>query len=244
MDYKRAEEMVRVLTQDGGILAYDPEQVRLLLRVLKALAGGRPVTGPEIDAIAADLGWAPEAAHAFLRPLTERDAADAVIGVLPGLSLGDHPHSFWVNGRRMSAWCAEDMLFLPALLGQTGTIESTSPLSREPVRLTVGPDGVRSVNPPRGRGLDPDRGPRRHHPGVRRGDMEGVLPAHSLLRHEGGGGAVGRRAWRYRHPHAGRGLSARTPADEPLPCSGRLRVGTRARTTMDKGGQGPWAHQR
>lgn len=148
MDYKRAEEMVRVLTQDGGILAYDPEQVRLLLRVLKALAGGRPVTGPEIDAIAADLGWAPEAAHAFLRPLTERDAADAVIGVLPGLSLGDHPHSFWVNGRRMSAWCAEDMLFLPALLGQTGTIESTSPLSREPVRLTVGPDGVRSVNPP------------------------------------------------------------------------------------------------
>lgn len=109
---------------------------------------GGPVARPEVDAIAADLGWAPEAAHAFLRPLTERDAADAVIGVLPGLSLGDHPHRFSANGRRMSAWSAEDTLFLPALLGQTASIESTSPLSREPVRLTVSPDGVRSVSPP------------------------------------------------------------------------------------------------
>ena len=48
----------------------------------------------------------------------------------------------------MSAWSAEDTLFLPALLGQTASIESTSPLSREPVRLTVSPDGVRSVSPP------------------------------------------------------------------------------------------------
>lgn len=148
MDYKRAEEMVRGLTRDDGVLGYKPEEVRLLLQVLRALARGRPVTGAEIDAIAADLGWTPEAAQAFLRPLTERDAGDAIIGVLPGLSLGEHPHSFWVNGRRMSTWCAEDTLLLPALLGQTATIESTSPLSREPVRLMVAPDGVRSVNPP------------------------------------------------------------------------------------------------
>jgi alkylmercury lyase len=148
MDYKHAEEMVHVLTQDDGVLGYSPEQARLLLGVLRALARGRPVKGPEIDAIAADLGWAPAPAQAFLRPLTERDAADSVIGVLPGLSLGDHPHRFWVNGLRMSTWCAEDSLFLPALLGQTATVESTSPISRAPVRLTVGPDGVRSVTPP------------------------------------------------------------------------------------------------
>ncbi len=148
MDYKRAEEMARGLTKNDGVLGYKPEQVRLLLRVLRTLARGRPVAGPEIDAIAADLGWAPEAAHAFLRSLTERDAADKIVGVLGGLSLAEHPHAFTVNGKRMSAWCAEDTLFLPALLGQTATIESTSPLSREPVRLTVAPHGVRSVNPP------------------------------------------------------------------------------------------------
>ncbi len=147
-DYKRAEEMVRGLTKDDGVLGYKPEQVRLLLRLLRTLARGRPVAKAEIDAIASDLGWAPEAAHAFLRPLTERDARDAIIGVLPGLSLGDHPHIFSANGQRMSTWCAEDTLFLPALLGQTASIESTSPLSRAPVRLTVAPGGVRSVNPP------------------------------------------------------------------------------------------------
>lgn len=194
MDYKRAEEMVRGLIQDDGVLGYKPEEVRLLLRVLKTQARGRPVTGPAIDAIAADLGWAPEPAHAFLRPLTERDAVDAIIGVLPGLSLGDHPHRFGVNGQRMAAWCAEDTLFLPALLGQTAMIESTSPLSGEPVRLTVGPQGIRSVNPPRGRGLDPDRRPRGHRPGVRRGDMDDVLPADPLLAsgEEAAGWAAGR----------------------------------------------------
>ncbi len=84
---------------------------------------------------------APDDAHAFLRPVTERDPGDRIIGVL-GLSLGDHPHRFWVNGHRMATWCAEDTLFLPALLGRAATIESTSPLSREPIRLTVAPDGV------------------------------------------------------------------------------------------------------
>ena len=147
-DYERAEEMVRGLTRDDGVLGYTPEPARLLLQVLRTLARGRPVTGPEIDGIANDLGWAPEAAQAFLRPLTERDTADAIIGVLPGLSLGEHGHRFGIDGRQMSTWCAEDTLLLPALLGQSATVESTSPLSRTPVRLTVGPDGVRSVDPP------------------------------------------------------------------------------------------------
>ena len=148
LDYKRAEEMVRKLTGNDGVLDYRPEQARLLVQVLRTLARGRPVSAHEIDVIAADFGWAPEAAHGFLRPLTERDAADAVIGVFPGLSLGNHPHRLSVNGRQMSAWCAEDTLFLPALLGQTAMIESTSPLSRAPVRLTVSPDGVTKVSPP------------------------------------------------------------------------------------------------
>ena len=148
LDYKRADEMVRELTGNDGVLDYTPEQARLLVQVLRTLARGRPVSAQEIDVIAADFGWAPEAARGFLGPLTERDAADAVIGVFPGLSLGNHPHRLSMNGRQMSAWCAEDTLFLPALLGQTAMIESTSPLSRAPVRLTVSPDGVMKVYPP------------------------------------------------------------------------------------------------
>ncbi len=47
----------------------------------------------------------------------------------------------------MSTWCAEDTLFLPAVLQQTATVESESPLSKKTVRLTIGPDGVQEVNP-------------------------------------------------------------------------------------------------
>ncbi|MGH7320299.1 MAG: organomercurial lyase [Candidatus Rokuibacteriota bacterium] len=147
MDYTRAEEMARKLTRNGGLLGYSPEQARLLLRVLRTLAQGRAVSGTDLDAFADDLGWARAEAHTFLRPLTERDAADRIVGVL-GLSLAEHPHGFTVDGHRMSTWCAEDTLFLPALLGQTATVESASPLSRDPIRLTVGPEGVQAVTPP------------------------------------------------------------------------------------------------
>jgi alkylmercury lyase len=146
-DYTRAADMAEELTRDGGVLAYSREQARLLVHVLRDLAQGRPVTGVEIDATADRLGWPRKEAHAFLEPLTERDAAHHVVGLL-GLSLAKHPHGFWVNGHRMSTWCAEDTLFLPTLLGQTATIESTSPLSREPVRLTVEPEGVQAISPP------------------------------------------------------------------------------------------------
>lgn len=146
MDYTRAEEMTRKLTQDGGVLDYGPERSRLLVQVLRTLAQGRPVMESDVDRIADELGMAREDVHAFLRPVTERDAEERIIGVL-GLSLGDHPHRFWVNGHPMATWCAEDTLFLPALLGETAAIESPSPLSGETVRLTVAPEGVQSVRP-------------------------------------------------------------------------------------------------
>jgi hypothetical protein len=50
-----------------------------------------------------------------LRQVTERDAHDQIVGAL-GLSLQDHPHRLSVNGVSLSAWCADDTLFLPAIL--------------------------------------------------------------------------------------------------------------------------------
>jgi alkylmercury lyase len=138
--------MMRALTREGAILGYRPEQSRLLVRLVQALARGRPITAPEVDGLGDELGMTAAAAHAWLPPITERDPEDRIIGLL-GLSLGDHRHRFWVNGQRLTTWCAEDTLFLPALLGRIATVESTSPLSREPVRLTVGPNGVQAVTP-------------------------------------------------------------------------------------------------
>lgn len=145
-DYTRAANMAAALVRAGGVLDYGPERSRLLVRVLRILARGRPVTKTDVDALAPEAGMAPDGAQAFLRDVTERDGSDRIIGLL-GLSLGEHPHRFSVNGQQLSTWCAEDTLFLPALLGQTATVESTSPVSRESVRLTIAPDGVQAVSP-------------------------------------------------------------------------------------------------
>ncbi len=142
----RATEMARKLTESGALLDYGPDRSRLLLQILRSLAKGRPVTGEQVDQIAADIGIARDEADQFLRQMSERDTDDNIVGVM-GLSLNDHPHRFDVNGTRMRTWCAEDTLFLPAMLKQTATVESESPLTKEKIRLTVSPQRVEESNP-------------------------------------------------------------------------------------------------
>ena len=146
MSNARAHEMAKKLTQSGGPFSYGRDLSRLLIQVVRALAKGRAVTGEQVEQMAEDLGLAPDEANEFLRRRAERDANDDIVGLM-GLSLNDHPHRFSLNETRMSTWCAEDTLFLPAVLQQTATVESESPLSKETVRLTIGPDGVQEVNP-------------------------------------------------------------------------------------------------
>ena len=147
MSNPRAAEMMRKLTESGGPLDYGPDHSRLLLRLWRTLARGHPVSADQVERTIAELGINRDEAHEFLREVAERDAEDNVVGIV-GLSLNDHPHRFSVNGKRMSAWCAEDTLFLPAVLGQTATVESESPLSKDTVRLRVSRDGVEEVSPP------------------------------------------------------------------------------------------------
>ena len=142
----RVTEMIRTLNQDGGVFDFGPERSRLLIRVQRALAQGRPVSVEQAERFAAELGLAPDEADAFLRPLTERDADDNIVGAF-ALSLNAHPHRFSVDGTHLSAWCAEDTLFLPALLERTATVESPSPVSGRPIRLRVGRNGVEEVAP-------------------------------------------------------------------------------------------------
>ena len=65
-----------------------------------------------------------------------------------GLSLRDTVHRFTVAGVRLSAWCALDTLFLPAVLDQTATIASASPVTGGQVRLTVSPREWSASAPP------------------------------------------------------------------------------------------------
>ena len=144
MNNARVNEMAQKMA--ASPLDYGPHHSRLLVRVLRSLASGRPVTGAQVDRMTADIGISRDEAHPFLREITERDGADNIVGIM-GLSLNDHPHRLYVNGVSLSAWCAEDTLFLPSLLQQTATVESYSPLSKQKVRLTVSPERVENVSP-------------------------------------------------------------------------------------------------
>jgi len=144
MNNARVQEMAKKMAV--GLLDYGPDRSRLLVRVLRSLRTGHPVSVAQVDRIVADLDIAQDEAHRFLREITERDADDNIVGIM-GLSLNDHPHRFYVNGASLSTWCAEDTLFLPSLLKQTATVESYSPISKEKVRLTVSPERVEEVSP-------------------------------------------------------------------------------------------------
>jgi alkylmercury lyase len=144
MSNARATEAMRKLTETGGLLDYRPDLSRLLVRLMRELAQGRPIPKGRVDGA---LGIAREGAYRSLKEWAERDADGNVFGVI-GLSLNYTPHRFYVNGTRMSTWCAGDALFVPTVLGRTATVESKSPVSRERVRLTVSPKGVEGVDPP------------------------------------------------------------------------------------------------
>ncbi len=142
----RADAMVSNLTASGGLVDFGPEHARLLIKVMRSLGTGRPVTGEQVDQFITEIGARRDEADQFLRARTERDNDDNIVGIL-GLSLKDHQHRFAVNETQMTTWCAYDTLYLPVLLQQTATIESPSKLSKKPVRLTVSPTGVQDTNP-------------------------------------------------------------------------------------------------
>ncbi len=144
--HNRSAAMFQELAKDGGLFDYGPNLSRLLIRVMRALAAGRPVSKDQVDRIIADLGIARGDAHQFLSEITERDAEGSITGIL-GLSLNNTIHGFYVNGVRLSAWCAADTLILPAMLDQSATIESKSPVSGEKIRLRVSPQRVEEVSP-------------------------------------------------------------------------------------------------
>jgi hypothetical protein len=96
----RVDDMARKL-QDR-LLEYGSDHLRLLLQVMRELAHGRPLSGEWVDQRIAELEIAPDAAHQFLRQVTERDASDQIVGAM-GLSLNDHPHRLPVEGVSLSA---------------------------------------------------------------------------------------------------------------------------------------------
>ncbi len=74
------------------------------------------------------------------------DERGNVVGA--ALTVRQTAHRVQVGGRELYAWCALDTLFIPGLLGEDAEVASTCPVSGEPVRVLVTPDGVQHFSPP------------------------------------------------------------------------------------------------
>lgn len=127
----------------------DPEQQRIALHVYQLIAAtAQPVTITQI----ADSAEVPAVrVEESLRSwqLVLWDDRDRVVGFW-----GIHAHHITpthiieVEGTEVYAWCAWDTLFITEILGRTAQVTSTDPHEGTPIRLTVTPDGVTSVDPP------------------------------------------------------------------------------------------------
>lgn len=121
---------------------------RLSLELYRLLAVGQPIP----RALLAERLEVPlETVNQIIEgwPGVFSDSQQRVVGYW-GLSIPSSyasPHRLTIDGRRLSAWCAWDTLFLPELLGKTAMVESTSPTSGATVNLTVTPERVEQVDP-------------------------------------------------------------------------------------------------
>lgn len=134
-----AARFVRPVVDPG----FDRE--RMSVALYRLLAQGQPVAE---DRLVEAAGVPPErVAEALAQwPNIFRDA-DGRVTAFGGLALEPTAHKFEIRGRVLHTWCAWDTLFLPLVLDGTAHVASRSPLSGEPIRLTVGPDGVSHASP-------------------------------------------------------------------------------------------------
>ena len=117
----------------------------LSIPLLRLIVEGGPVT---VEQFAAAAGRPVDDVRTGLAvvPDTEYDDQGRIIG--QGLTLRPTPHRFTVAGEELYTWCALDTLIFPTLLERAASVESVSPTSGEPIRVTIDPvAGVTSVEP-------------------------------------------------------------------------------------------------
>ena len=141
------EELAEAYRKAGVPPGLTPEESRLLIRLWCRLARGTDIAHLEVEQAAVQVGMDPEAAYKLIGWMAELDEAGNVKGLL-GLTLNDgFPTKLSVGGHELRTWCAWDSLFLPIMLGGEAIVEAPSAVSGAPVRVTVGPDGVKDVSP-------------------------------------------------------------------------------------------------
>lgn len=130
----------------AAVPTLDPEGQRIGLALIRTLAAGAPVSDREVAVAACATESSVRDALGHW-PGVFRDEDGRVVGFM-GLSVVEFgEHRLEVDGRRLTAWCAWDTLFLPGLLGRPAGVSSRCPVTGEAISLTVSADGPHGVSP-------------------------------------------------------------------------------------------------
>jgi alkylmercury lyase len=130
----------------AAVPRFGPREQRIALALVRMLAGGKPVSHQRLSAA---LGTTEAATREIVGswPGVFRGEDERIVGFM-GLSVirfGEH--RIELDGRALSAWCAWDTLFLPALLGSTARVRSRCPATAAEISLTVSPVAPSDIRP-------------------------------------------------------------------------------------------------
>ncbi len=130
----------------ANVVDVDEQERRIAVSLYELLAQGDPVTSaalaarssvPEAPVVATLEGW----------PGVFRDDEGRVVGFW-GLAIPEMAHRFHAEGGKpIHAWCALDPFLIVPVIGRPARVESTDPVTGEPISMTVTPEGVRDVSP-------------------------------------------------------------------------------------------------
>ena len=117
----------------------------LLLHSARLLADTEePIT---VERVAAAGGWSVDAVRAELarHPGVDWDDEGRIVGF--GLTLRPTAHAFTFGERTVYGFCASDALMYPVMLGRPGLVESSCPVTGQPIRVELTPNAVVAVQP-------------------------------------------------------------------------------------------------
>ncbi len=129
----------------AAVPTLEPAEQRLVLQLYRMLLAGRPVAIADLaTAVGADVGFVEGALGGW--PGVFRDRKGRIVGFW-GLAIRGMPHRLTTDQGDITTWCALDPLIIAPLVTEVARVESADPVSGQPIRLTVTPEGVRDLAP-------------------------------------------------------------------------------------------------
>ncbi len=122
------------------------EQEELCRPIIQQVTRGKPVTPAALRASLRLSQDELERRLVALPPEVEFDQAGNIVGL--GATLVPTPHRFQVGGKLLYTWCAFDTVLFPPSLHVEAHVQSTCPVSGQPVTFAVTPEGsIKDLSP-------------------------------------------------------------------------------------------------